>query len=114
MLHKIQSKIYSSHPPALSKINGKRYLVTTGKKGKWQEVSESITFEQVMDNWVRPKVKVTDTNKVMKGVKQFQVKNSKGDGHYTVMIKDGNWSCGCAGYGYRRKCRHIEECKKKL
>lgn len=42
-------------------------------------------------------------------VKEYKVKGSKGD-TYTVTITEvsGN-SCTCAGFGFRGKCRHIEQ-----
>lgn len=41
------------------------------------------------------------------------VKASKGDGVYTV-TQNGvtkKWSCNCAGFGFRRMCKHVKEVK---
>lgn len=29
---------------------------------------------------------------------------------YQVRLLDGAWSCGCAGWKFRRECRHIQYC----
>jgi len=45
--------------------------------------------------------------------KIVMVTGSKGD-QYTVTLKDdGTASCTCAGYGWRGKCKHIEQAKEK-
>lgn len=41
-----------------------------------------------------------------------EVLSSNGKSHYTVKFKGLYWSCTCAGYGFRRRCRHIEQVKK--
>lgn len=44
------------------------------------------------------------------------VKASKGDGVYLVR-QDGvtkRWSCPCAGFGFKRNCRHVTEVKAQL
>jgi hypothetical protein len=38
----------------------------------------------------------------------WQVQGSKGN-TYTVRVRAGQWFCSCPGFGFRRKCRHIEE-----
>ncbi len=30
-----------------------------------------------------------------------------------VLLKDDQYSCGCIGYGYRGKCKHIDAVAKK-
>ena len=42
------------------------------------------------------------------GEKTWSVKGSTGS-IYTVKLAGGSYSCSCAGFGYRRKCRHITE-----
>jgi len=38
----------------------------------------------------------------------WRVAGSKGD-TYTVSLDNGQWSCTCQGYLFRRSCRHISE-----
>lgn len=42
----------------------------------------------------------------------WRVAGSKG-AEYTVAETAGNWTCTCAGFMYRGKCKHIEEQKAK-
>lgn len=46
------------------------------------------------------------------GVRRFKVKS--GDREYTILIKDGGYSCTCTGYNFRGKCKHIEAVAKKI
>jgi hypothetical protein len=41
----------------------------------------------------------------------FVVKSDSGK-TYNVLLQDGNYSCNCVGFGYRGKCKHVEQVKK--
>jgi hypothetical protein len=41
----------------------------------------------------------------------FKVKSKNRE--YQVLLKDDQYSCGCIGYGYRGKCKHIDAVAKK-
>lgn len=49
---------------------------------------------------------VVDKNGIVN--KTVRVKGSKGD-TYVVTIKGGHKTCTCAGFGFRRTCKHIKE-----
>lgn len=38
------------------------------------------------------------------------VKGSTGN-EYKVWTKDGRWTCSCPGFGFRYKCRHVDEAR---
>ena len=40
--------------------------------------------------------------------REWSVIGSKGDTYLVTRTSNG-WSCTCAGFGYRRKCSHIDE-----
>jgi hypothetical protein len=42
--------------------------------------------------------------------RSWQVEGSKGAA-YTVTEHLGKWTCTCAGFGFRSKCRHIDSVK---
>jgi len=44
-------------------------------------------------------------------VKNFIVKGSKPGSSYTVTCDGTHWSCTCVGFGFRKDCKHIRECK---
>ena len=43
---------------------------------------------------------------------ETQVTGSKGD-NYLVRFDNNYWTCGCVGFGFRRKCKHIEIAKER-
>jgi len=49
-------------------------------------------------------LKDIDSNKV------YKVMSSKGDKEYQVQMNtSGSLECECPGYGFRRRCRHIDQ-----
>ena len=42
-------------------------------------------------------------------IKVWTVTGSKGN-EYTVKLQDGEYSCECVGFQYRKHCKHITEC----
>jgi hypothetical protein len=43
--------------------------------------------------------------------RMFSVKSSKPGHTYTVTQDGSHWSCNCVGFGFRKDCKHIRECK---
>jgi len=43
--------------------------------------------------------------------KTFIVKGSKPNSSYTVTFDGSHWSCTCVGFGFRKDCKHVRECK---
>ena len=37
----------------------------------------------------------------------WSVQGSNGNA-YTVRLRDDQWTCTCPGFGWRRKCKHVE------
>ena len=44
-------------------------------------------------------------------IKTFIVKASKPGSSYTVTCDGTHWSCTCVGFGFRKDCKHVRECK---
>ena len=40
---------------------------------------------------------------------EYEVVGSRGNKYRVRCDSKGIWSCTCAGFGFRRKCRHIAE-----
>lgn len=89
-------------PPALfTAPSGQRYAVAGSQ---WIPVPLDTTHA-TLDQFVSyspPEVQQDDNNG------SWQVTGSKGSS-YTVRVRAGQWFCSCPGFGFRRKCRHIEE-----
>ena len=73
----------------------------------WVAVPETATLDAIDDYMVH--VPWTSSKPELVS-RSWAVKGSKGN-EYTVSVTDGQWSCTCAGFGFRRKCRHIKEIK---
>lgn len=97
-------KIKSFLPPTIVETQNGRWAVAGSQ---WLPIPKTVTFEMVRAAWTpdRPK----------KEIKRFEsgswkVKGSKGDS-YTVSNSNGQWDCNCPGFGFRRKCKHIDSIK---
>ena len=101
-------KVKSFLPPTLITTPSGTYAVFGGN---WISVPKTTTFEEVRNAWIpdRPATKKV----VSKQNLTFNVSNSKGTDSYEVTYINGSWSCTCPGYGFRRKCRHIDQTKLK-
>ena len=101
-------KVKSMLNPAIFKSpkTGKTFIIAGSQP--WIEVPEGTTLADVQWNPTHEPEKGASTapNKI------FEVEGSKGN-MYTVKCNDGEWTCTCPGYGFRRRCRHINEKKVK-
>lgn len=41
----------------------------------------------------------------------FIIQGSKPGTTYTVTRNESSWSCSCVGFGFRKDCKHVRECK---
>ena len=87
------------HSPALAKIGDKLYIMPD-----WKEVPHGTTLSQI--SWNRPKV-------VKVKVEQKKVTGSRGATYTLTKQPNGKWMCSCAGYSFRRFCKHSEQENKK-
>lgn len=93
-----------SMPPAIYRSHSG---VTYGIAGSiWVEVPDGTTLSELSDYMVfkRPEPLAAHEEK------HWNVVGSKGN-HYTVRLKGDHYTCTCAGFGWRRKCRHIDGIK---
>ncbi len=91
-----------------SHTSGKTYIVAGGKP--WIEVPEGTTLDEV--TWKPLQMAQKDPVDAQEQI--FKVEGSKGNKYTVKHAKDNSWSCECVGYGYRRKCKHIEKAKEKI
>ena len=94
--------IVSPHPPVIhTALDGKRYAVGGGQ---WEELPDYVTNE-TLHKWMVWGAAVPKKN--VPNDKVWEVKGSKGN-TYTVSRKSGAWACTCAGFKWRRDCKHME------
>ena len=92
-------------PPMLYTDNSGQKWAISGQH--WIEVPDDMTLDRVGEYMV---VDDRFTPPQLTEVLTYDVVGSKGD-TYTVTNDRGSWTCTCAGFGFRRKCRHITEVK---
>ena len=91
--------------PSIVRLAGKTYIANGALHEAWDGITLKEAKELFPVKKFVPKPKPEPKNKV------WQVVSSKGDKHYTVTYRNDSYSCSCPGYGWRRKCRHIEGVK---
>ena len=96
-------------PPTLLKLHNRRYVII---KGVWYPADESITQAMLYKIWKRP-IKKPEVKPSQEHL-SLVVKSSTGKGTYTVEYKHDSWSCTCPAFGFRRKCKHIDQVKSKI
>ena len=95
-------------PPTLlnSPRTGIRYAIGDGK---WVEVPPEPTRE-ALPQWFVWKGYGTPQDA---SVSSWEVEGSTGN-KYTVRRAQEAYSCSCPGFGWRRKCKHVEQVKTKV
>ena len=73
----------------------------------WLPVPETATLDTISNVMVYEPFKSSEI-KTPSEVESWEVQGSRGD-TYTVSYDGHVWRCTCAGFGWRRKCRHITE-----
>ena len=93
-------------PPSIipMPLRGKTYAVGGDV---WLEVPNGTTLAEVSQYMVFKGYKRTETQESW----SWTVEGSKGKVYVVKLSNEGVWSCTCPGYGFRRRCNHIENTK---
>jgi hypothetical protein len=91
---------YEGDETKLKHIDQNEYLcLTTGLKDFPVRVINRNKIVSIDNNQIKQaKVSSVKLTKIVKG--------SKGD-EYIVTKENGQWSCTCVGFQFRRKCKHV-------
>jgi hypothetical protein len=95
-----------SVPPCLADTASGRYAISGST---WIKVPDNTRFEDLDKYMVYERKSPESRSDGLHGV--WAVVGSKG-AHYTVRAQSGRYSCTCPGFGWRGKCKHIEQVKK--
>jgi hypothetical protein len=90
-------------PTVLDTISG-RYAVSGST---WIPVTKDVTQKMAQDAWtplLYREVKPATVN-------TYKILSASSGKTYNVTQDKGHWSCSCPAYGFRNKCKHIEEAK---
>jgi len=93
----------------------KRYMVFTGPDGGYFEIDDTVTLDMVRSRWIPWRSSHIKEKKSLEdqGSHKWKIEGSKGN-KYAVTLKAGEFYCECVGFGFRRKCKHVETAKKLL
>jgi len=91
----------SMNPMLYTDMSGQKWAVS-GEH--WIEVPDTLTLGEVGKYMITEQ---RETPAVSRAVRSYEVQGSKGN-TYTVIDNGGTWTCSCPGFGWRRKCKHVE------
>jgi hypothetical protein len=87
-------------------VENKKYIV--GENKGWIPYDEE-TYLKIMKAWEEVKTSQLIKNEPIQEEIFEVVSNSDPSKKYTITKhRSGKLSCTCAGYGFRRKCKHID------
>ena len=96
--------VVSMNPILYTDRSGQKWAVS-GQH--WVEVPDTLTLDEVGKYMITEQ---RETPAVSRDVRSYEVQGSKGN-TYTVIDNGGTWTCTCPGFGWRRKCKHVESLK---
>ena len=111
----LSNEIKSWYPPVIANTLSGKYFILDGK---WYPTDDTITIDELRSRWVRvdwkgdpyqaPKVEERTTTKY------FEIPSSDGKKTYTVSVSGSSAICTCTGFGFRSRCKHVDQVKKGL
>ena len=97
-------------PPATMEVNGNRYIMPG-----WYKLPEDEPTPELKDIAFYPYKPNREANMDTSAIGIWKIPSSRGDKEYTVRTSiTGSLECECPGYGFRRRCRHIDQVKASL
>ena len=93
--------VVSMNPMLYTDRSGQKWAVS-GQH--WVEVPDTLTLAEVGKYMI---VEHRETPVQAADVVSYEVQGSKGN-TYIVNDNGGTWTCSCPGFGWRRKCKHVE------
>ena len=98
-------------PPFTMSLGSKKYIMPG-----WYELDKNEKLPNIKDiKHMKPNIPIKDNIPNIDSNKVYKVMSSKGNKEYEVNMNiSGSFACSCMGYGFRRRCRHIEEVKSLL
>ena len=104
----MQYKIWSAHPPTLTKNADGKVRVHGGTVTKLLAGTREISVTAALPphttlanfEWQRPVSKIFQPE-------VRRVEGSKGKTYIIKSTPSGKWECNCTGYSFRRTCKHM-------
>jgi hypothetical protein len=102
------TKFKSLMNPGIVIFNGITYVVPG-----WHIVPNDTTLDEVKEHWEKETFGEESKETYIGEYEEIVISTRTGE-EYTVKFNGKYWSCTCAGFSYRGKCKHVEETKLKL
>lgn len=96
----------SLYPPIIVNFISGRVMLFHDVEGGKIRIADDVTPDDANFIWKRRQFK----QRAFNGDAQYQIASSSGS-TYTVTLQNARWSCTCAGFGFRKRCRHLEQAK---
>lgn len=88
-------------------------IITGGGSGKKYLIVDGVWFETELNmsdiEWIRSKPLIVKP--LQPNVRTFEVLASSGKHNYVITLLNNVFSCDCPAFGFRRRCKHIEQVK---
>lgn len=97
----------SLYAPVIVNFLSGRTMLFHDAEGGSIRIADDVTPEDASHIWVRYQATQRD---IPTDHKQFTIKGSTGTA-YTVTVRFKQWSCTCSGFGFRKRCKHVEQAK---
>ena len=101
----VKEKIKHCHiyPPAFVVTKGKKYLLPN-----WIVVDDDLQLSDI--EWTLPEFLIKKEIPLLKD-DEWSVTSTKGRNTYSIKRVNNNYSCTCSGFGFRGKCKHVDQIK---
>ena len=98
-------------PPFTMSLGSNKYIMP----GWYKLDNHTETLPNIEDIKFIPYKPKEDNKPNIDSTKEYKVRSSKGDKVYIVNANSsGSLQCTCMGYGFRRRCRHIDQIQSSL
>lgn len=97
----------SLYAPVIVNFPSGRTMLFHDAAGGSIRIADDVTSEDSTFIWVPYQA---TQRSIATDAKQYTIKGSTGT-LYTVTVRFKQWSCTCSGFGFRKRCKHVEQAK---
>ena len=97
----------SLYAPVIVNFPSGRTMLFHDAAGGSIRIADDVTSEDSTFIWVPYQA---TQRSIATDAKQYTINGSTGT-PYTVTVRFKQWSCTCSGFGFRKRCKHVEQAK---
>jgi len=104
-MNKIKVEYNAPWTPAIVNLIDKSYIAISGCQNINVPTGTTMDDLELINHW-------NDATLISNyKIGTFESPNSKGNGFYSIVSDGEQVTCNCVGFGFKRKCRHVDEFK---